>query len=49
MQLEKQLEAEIGKDKLAVALNQLKEEYNLNGSDLYQLNAVDILFEIIWP
>ena len=49
LQLEKQLETEIGKDKLAVALNQLEQEYGLNGEDLYKLNAVDILLEIIWP
>ena len=46
-ELEKQLEAKIGKKKLVKALSQLEEDYGLNGLDLYHSGEFDLLLEII--
>jgi len=45
--LEDQLEATIGKTKLALALSQLEEEYGLNGVDLYHAGEFDLLLDIV--
>jgi hypothetical protein len=45
--LEDQLEAKIGKTKLALALSQLEEEYGLNGVDLYHAGEFDLLLDIV--
>ncbi len=46
-ELEKQLEAKIGKKKLTQALSQLEEDLGLNGLDLYHSGEFDLLLEII--
>ena len=45
--LEDQLEAKIGKTKLALALSQLEEDYGLNGVDLYHAGEFDLLLDIV--